>query len=203
MQYRKVQKSSWNELPPPSQNSHVVRWHCTAESEQRVAEIKSWFLCRHLIGPNDSTATGWEMWLAWMFEYFAVLRAASSSAEPASWAAATTYESANGQMIVIIMMIVAANGTAVWCVADICGQCYIVSIGTKLNARVVVILLWFVTFCTDDTDKQCSNASRRGTMGAASGNVDHYALQPSQHAGQSRHSVTTISSSLLQGQNDH
>ena len=41
MQYRKVQKSSWNELPPPSQNSHVVRWHCTAESEQRVAEIKS------------------------------------------------------------------------------------------------------------------------------------------------------------------
>ena len=27
--------------PPPSQNSHVVRWHCTAESEWRVAEIKS------------------------------------------------------------------------------------------------------------------------------------------------------------------
>jgi len=27
--------------PPPSQNSHAVRWHCTAESEQRVAEIKS------------------------------------------------------------------------------------------------------------------------------------------------------------------
>jgi len=32
--------------PPPSQNSHAVRWHCTAESERRVAEIKSWFLCR-------------------------------------------------------------------------------------------------------------------------------------------------------------
>ena len=27
--------------PPPSQNSHAVRWHCTAESERRVAEIKS------------------------------------------------------------------------------------------------------------------------------------------------------------------
>jgi len=25
--------------PPPSQNSHAVRWHCTAESERRVAEI--------------------------------------------------------------------------------------------------------------------------------------------------------------------
>ena len=27
--------------PPPSQNSHAVRWHCTAESKRRVAEIKS------------------------------------------------------------------------------------------------------------------------------------------------------------------
>ena len=27
--------------PPPSQNSHAVRWHCTAESERRVAETKS------------------------------------------------------------------------------------------------------------------------------------------------------------------
>jgi len=27
--------------PPPSQNSHAVRWHCIAESERRVAEIKS------------------------------------------------------------------------------------------------------------------------------------------------------------------
>ena len=36
--------------PPPSQNSHAVRWHCTTESEQRVAEIKSWFLCRR---PTD------------------------------------------------------------------------------------------------------------------------------------------------------
>ena len=26
--------------PPPSQNSHAVRWHCTAESKWRVAEIK-------------------------------------------------------------------------------------------------------------------------------------------------------------------
>ena len=27
--------------PPPSQNSHAVRWHCTAESKRRVAEINS------------------------------------------------------------------------------------------------------------------------------------------------------------------
>ena len=27
--------------PPPSQNSYAVRWHCTAESEWRVAEMKS------------------------------------------------------------------------------------------------------------------------------------------------------------------
>ena len=32
--------------PTPSQNSHAVRWHCTAESKRKVAEIKSWFLCR-------------------------------------------------------------------------------------------------------------------------------------------------------------
>jgi len=27
--------------PPPSQNSHAIRWHYTAESKRRVAEIKS------------------------------------------------------------------------------------------------------------------------------------------------------------------
>jgi len=27
--------------PPPSQNSHAVRWHCIAESERTVAKIKS------------------------------------------------------------------------------------------------------------------------------------------------------------------
>ena len=90
--------------PPPSQNSHAVRWHCTAESERRVAEIQKlislsspdWSASLRpsferktrpeaLIGPNDSTATGWEIWWAWMFEYFAVLRvAASSDADPAS-----------------------------------------------------------------------------------------------------------------------
>jgi len=37
MQYKKVQKSSWNEVmnlapPPASQNYQAVRWHCTAES---------------------------------------------------------------------------------------------------------------------------------------------------------------------------
>jgi len=39
--------------PPPSQNSRAVRWHCTAESERRVAEVKSWFLCRR---PTDQQA---------------------------------------------------------------------------------------------------------------------------------------------------
>jgi len=54
-----------------------------------------------LIGPNDSTATGWKMWWAWMFENYAILRvAASSAADPASRATAATYESANGQMTV-------------------------------------------------------------------------------------------------------
>jgi len=27
--------------PPPSQNSHAVRWRCTAKSKRTVAEIKS------------------------------------------------------------------------------------------------------------------------------------------------------------------
>ena len=41
-----------------------------------------------------------------MFEYFAVLRvAASFGAEPASRAAAATFESANGQMTIIIIII--------------------------------------------------------------------------------------------------
>ena len=39
--------------PPPSQNSHAVRWQCIAESERRVAEIKRWFLCRR---PTDQQA---------------------------------------------------------------------------------------------------------------------------------------------------
>jgi len=38
----KIQKAGMNLTShPPSQNSHAVRWHCTAESERRVAEIKS------------------------------------------------------------------------------------------------------------------------------------------------------------------
>jgi len=38
----KVQnQAGMNLTPPPSQNSHAARWHCTAESKQRVAEIKS------------------------------------------------------------------------------------------------------------------------------------------------------------------
>jgi len=34
-------QAGMNLTPPPSQNSHAVRWHCIAESERRVAEIKS------------------------------------------------------------------------------------------------------------------------------------------------------------------
>ena len=29
--------------PPPAQNSHAVRWHCTAESKRRDAEIKYYY----------------------------------------------------------------------------------------------------------------------------------------------------------------
>ena len=32
-------QAGMNLTPFPSQNSHAVRWHCTAESERRVAEI--------------------------------------------------------------------------------------------------------------------------------------------------------------------
>jgi len=40
MQYKKYKKNQagMNLTPPPLQNYHVVRWHCTAESERRVAE---------------------------------------------------------------------------------------------------------------------------------------------------------------------
>ena len=45
-----IQKSTKNQVgmnltpPPASQNSHAVRWHCTAASERRVAEIKKLLL---------------------------------------------------------------------------------------------------------------------------------------------------------------
>ena len=84
--------------PPPSQNSHAVRWHCTAESKRRVAEIKSWFLCRrptdqqacdrvskgrrdprHWLNPMTQRQLAEKIWWAWMFEYFAVLQVAASS----------------------------------------------------------------------------------------------------------------------------
>ena len=32
-------QAGMNLTPPPSQNGHAVRWHCTAESERRVADI--------------------------------------------------------------------------------------------------------------------------------------------------------------------
>jgi len=34
-------QAGMNLTPSPSQNSREVRWHCTAESERRVAKIKS------------------------------------------------------------------------------------------------------------------------------------------------------------------
>jgi len=51
-------QAKMNLIRPPLQNSHTVRWHCrpTAESERRVAEIKSWFLCRR---PTDQKACDW------------------------------------------------------------------------------------------------------------------------------------------------
>ena len=45
MQYKKYKNQAGMNFtpPPPSQNSHVLRWHCTAESERTVAEIKADF----------------------------------------------------------------------------------------------------------------------------------------------------------------
>jgi len=39
MRYKKYKNPAGMNLtpPPPSQNSHAVRWHCAAESERRVA----------------------------------------------------------------------------------------------------------------------------------------------------------------------
>ena len=78
-----------NLTPPPSQNCHVVTWHCTTDKKRRIAEIKSWFLCRrptdqqacdrvlkgrrdltHWLDPMTPTATGWKMWWAGCFIYF-------------------------------------------------------------------------------------------------------------------------------------
>ena len=50
---KKYKNQAGMNLTPLSQNSHAVRWHCTAESEWRVTEIKSWFLSRR---PTDQQA---------------------------------------------------------------------------------------------------------------------------------------------------
>ena len=119
---KKVQKSSWNE---PYSSSSFTKQSCSKmvlyrwiKTERRwnkklislsspdwSASLRPSFERKTrpeaLIGPNDSTATGWKIWWPWIFEYFAVLRvAASSAADPASRAAAATYESANGQITV-------------------------------------------------------------------------------------------------------
>ena len=65
-------------------------------------------------GPNVSTATGWKSYWAPKAEYFANLWvAASLAAEPASWAASSTYESASVQITVtshiIIIIIIIKN----------------------------------------------------------------------------------------------
>ena len=106
LQYRKVQKSRWNE--PYSSSSFTKqscskmasylwirtgsRWNkklISQSSPDWSASLRPSFERKTrpdaLIGPNDSTATGWKMWWGWMFKYCAVLRvAASSAAEPAS-----------------------------------------------------------------------------------------------------------------------
>ena len=113
---KKVQKSSWNE---PYSSSSFTKQSCSKMTLYRWIRTQSrwnkklislsspdWSASLRpslerktrpdaLIGPSDSTATGWKMWWAWMFEYFA-----SSAADPASRAAAATYESANGQITV-------------------------------------------------------------------------------------------------------
>ena len=70
MQYKKYKNQAGMNLtpPPPSQNSHAVRWHCIAESERRVAEIKSWFLCLLLLlllllfyTPGSKDPRGWKL----------------------------------------------------------------------------------------------------------------------------------------------
>ena len=87
MQYRKVQKSSWNE---PYSSSSFTKQSCSKMALYRWIRMESrWnkkqiFLSSPdwsanlrpslerktrldaLIGPNDSTATGWKMWWAWM-----------------------------------------------------------------------------------------------------------------------------------------
>jgi len=40
MQHKKYKNQAGINPTLPSQNCHVVRWHCTAESKWRVAEIK-------------------------------------------------------------------------------------------------------------------------------------------------------------------
>jgi len=41
MQYKKYKNQAGMNLTPapPSQNSHAVRWHCTAESERTLADF--------------------------------------------------------------------------------------------------------------------------------------------------------------------
>jgi len=39
IQKKNKNQAGMNLTPTPSQNSHAVTWHCTAESERRVAEI--------------------------------------------------------------------------------------------------------------------------------------------------------------------
>ena len=118
-QWQKVQKSSWNEPYFSSSftcskmalyrwiktESHWNKKLISLSSPDWSASLRSSLesKARHdaLIGPNDSPATGWKMWCAWMSEYFADLRmAVSSAAEPASRAAAATYESANRHVTV-------------------------------------------------------------------------------------------------------
>ena len=50
-------QAGMNLTPPPLKNSHAVRWHCTAESERRVAEIT-----KPISGPHRFSMQEWSNW---------------------------------------------------------------------------------------------------------------------------------------------
>ena len=73
MQYKKYKNEAGMNLrptPSPSQNSHAVRWHCTAESERRVVAtvVQKWTkfrprkrvarVCLLVISVQDATTRG-------------------------------------------------------------------------------------------------------------------------------------------------
>jgi len=84
MQYRKIQNSSSSFTNPSCRKMALYRWIKTESRwNKKLISLSSpdWSASLRpsyerktgpdaLIGPNDSTSTGWKMWWAWMFEYF-------------------------------------------------------------------------------------------------------------------------------------